>query len=158
MSNVVWIKQRQVIAIHPISPCASVEVKRINVTGQWETAASDWLHSGLFMNVQSCIVFARACVNFKGIYLQSHSTAGDTPDEYKPVCGGFQHTGVFSNNCWSGKFSFFWPALGLLSAPYEVRKLFSFHYAYSHCLPQCALISVHFFRFGVWQPYTTVIP
>lgn len=72
------------IAIHPISPCASVEVKRINVTGQWETAASDWLHSVLLVNVQSCIVFAKEYVT-NSIYLQSHSTVRIVLDEYKPV-------------------------------------------------------------------------
>lgn len=73
------------IAIHPISPCASVEVKRINVTGQWDTAASDWSHSGLFVNAQSCIVFVKECVDLKGSYLQTHSTVGITLDEYRPV-------------------------------------------------------------------------
>ncbi len=58
------------MAIHPVFPCASVEVKRIDVTGLWETAASDWSHSVLLVSVQSCIVFAKECVGCS--CLQSH--------------------------------------------------------------------------------------
>lgn len=90
MSNVVWIKQRQLIAIHPFSSCASVEVKRINVTGQWDATACDWSHRVLLVSVQSGIVFAKECVDCKRIYLQSRSTVGIILDEYKPVWGWFQ--------------------------------------------------------------------
>lgn len=83
-SSVKWLQ------FTPFSPCASVEVKRINVTGLWETAASDWPHSVLLVNVQSCIVFAKECVDYNGIYLPSHSTVGIILDEYKPAWGGFQ--------------------------------------------------------------------
>lgn len=78
------------IAIHPIAPSASVEVKRINMAGQWAPVASDWSHGVLLENVQSCIVFAKECVDCKGIYLQSHSTVRGTLSEYKPVRGGIQ--------------------------------------------------------------------
>lgn len=75
------------IAVHPISPCASVEVKRIDVTGEWETAAPDWSHSVFLVNVQSCIVFAKkmSVLDCNAVYLQSHSTVGIILDESKPV-------------------------------------------------------------------------
>lgn len=87
---VMWFESSSVKWMQ-FTPCASVEVKRINVTGQWETAAPDWSHSVLFLvNVQSCIVLAKECVDCNGIYLQSQSIVGIILDEYKPVWGGFQ--------------------------------------------------------------------
>lgn len=68
-------------AIRPISPCASVEVKRINVTGQWETGGIE----SVLVNVQSCIVFAKGCVDCKSIYLQARRAVGIIQDEYKQV-------------------------------------------------------------------------
>lgn len=56
----------------------------------WQVYGRLWLLTGRTVNVQSCIVFVKECVDCKGIYLQSHSTVGIILDENKPVWGGFQ--------------------------------------------------------------------
>lgn len=62
MSNVVWIKQRQVIAIPP--PFLPVQVlKWRELTRQVNGRL--WLLTGHTVNVQSCIVFARECADCK---------------------------------------------------------------------------------------------
>lgn len=90
MCNEVWIEQRQVIAIHPVCPCTSVEVKRIKVTGQWETAACDWARRVPSPDVQSRIVlakeFIRTVPETVRIILQRH----------KQVWGAFQKSLTFS--------------------------------------------------------------
>lgn len=100
------IKQRQLIAIHPVPPCAKVSKWReFKVTGQRETVASDWSHnectlvhcvckrerwrfsSLIYSRIQDCWLFFRGAVALK---------------------------------------VFYFPAPGLTSARHEVRTLFSF--------------------------------
>lgn len=80
-NKVVWIKQRQVIVMHPICPFASIDVKRINMAGIF-------LLIRFFYWVYSRALCLQKSVPCKWVYMQSHRTAGSTTDEYK-LWGGF---------------------------------------------------------------------
>lgn len=109
MSNVVRVEQRRVIATQPISPCASVEVKRINVTGQWESAACDCSSWSPFVaKVQSSIVSKNvwAARVYLPQYGRSYSRGEQVEGECKEVANAclnwssLHHTSQCSRSVW----------------------------------------------------------